>query len=296
MGGSLNLDLAVPVLGGRAVESLCDVADGREFSSTWVRGLRNATITAGVAAIPTAEGADLEAKTTELYRDLLEVTKGRSLYRVWNFVPRINADDAMGTEHYHAFNSGRWKAFHERYGEGGGEALESRFPAASAVGVEGDDSLGLLFVAGELPVTYIENPRQVPAYHYPPEHGPCSPSFARAATTSGLGVRVGYLSGTSSIYGHRTVGEGDLRSQFEETVANVRAALEQMEVDPLDPATAAAYRVYVREAESYPLIREWFEEAFGADAEAASYLQADICRAPLKLEVEGIFRTPVASS
>lgn len=283
-----DLRLSSPLLGGGPYDFLLSgVEDAEVFEHEHFRILRGGGMMAGVSLLPVGESVEPAAYRT--YRALLSCLGGWSLYRVWSFVPRINAEGPDGLESYRAFNVGRWRAFQELYGEAG---LEAHLPAASAVGID-ENCLSVAFIAGEAPVGYFENPRQVPAYRYPAEHGPKSPSFARGAVVDRDGRRTGYLSGTSSIRGHETVGEGDLDTQFDVTIENIRTVLEPMGFDgALEPGAPvdAQFRVYVRDPADYPRVRDRFAEVVGPDAAARSlFLKADICREPLKLEIEGIF-------
>src|SRR5690606_23756156 len=121
---------------------------------------------------------------------------------VWNYVPYIN-QISEGLEHYRQFNIGRWLAFETLFGRD----LRSFMPAASAVGIT-SNAVMLTFIAGTRQPQYLENPSQVPAYHYPSEYGPRPPSFARAVlvqnTHRSPACIQGYLSGTASIEGHQT--------------------------------------------------------------------------------------------
>lgn len=286
----LQLNLASPHLAGPMDEVLLECEKvGRESGESF-HLLRGGDTVAGMAVVD-CESGEIESTAKVLYDELLGQTAGLNLYRLWNFVPRIN-EDSYGQENYHCFNSGRWKAFAEVYGK---LEMNSHLPAASAVGLDEErDRLAVVFVAGKHPVQYFENPRQTPAYQYPREFGPCSPSFARGSVVEGSGGRVGYLSGTSSICGYETVGSGDLEKQFAETVANIGEALTQMGFAGW-PGQAEGYssqfRVYIRDAADYADIRQWFGELVGEQVAGQTvFIQADICRKPLKLEIEGVFR------
>jgi len=95
-----------------------------------------------------------------------------------------------------------------------------------------------------------------------------------------------FISGTASIVGHETLHAGDIAKQTRETLANIRALLEQ--------ASAAAggnprplLKVYLKHPEHLALVRAQITEEFGAGVQAI-YLQADICRSDLLLEIEGV--------
>jgi len=287
----LQLNLASPHLSGPMSEVLLECEGAEQVSCEHFSLLSGKDTTVGMAVIECGpEGIELAAKT--LYEELLKQTAGLNLYRLWNFVPRIN-EVSLGRENYHSFNVGRHQAFADAYGE---TKMNRHLPAASAVGLQEDqDRLALVFLAGNQPALYSENPRQTPAYKYPAEFGPCSPSFARGAVVEGREGRVAYLSGTSSICGCETVGTGDLEMQFSETIENIGEALKQMGFDGLAGNTtdySSQFRVYVRDEADYPEIRQRFTQVVGEEiAGQTVFIQADICRQPLKLEIEGVFRS-----
>src|SRR5215207_7623292 len=102
-----------------------------------------------------------------------------------------------------------------------GGDFRPQLPAASAVGCSGT-RLEVIFVAGETAPTHFENPEQIPAYHYPVEHGPRAPSFARATVVRNGPRTWTFISGTSAIKGHETIAPGALERQLECTLDNLR--------------------------------------------------------------------------
>ena len=101
-----------------------------------------------------------------------------------------------------------------------------------------------------------------------------------------------FISGTASIVGHTTVHVGDVRRQTEESLLNI-GTLRQLAAERAGeafPAGALIYTVYVRHSADLAVVREVFEREVGAESSAARdavYLQADICRADLLVEIEG---------
>jgi hypothetical protein len=155
------------------------------------------------------------------------------------------------------------------------------------------------FLAGRTPPLAIENPRQVSAYRYPDAYGPRSPTFSRAALASLGEQRIAlFTSGTASIVGHATMHIGDVLRQTEESLANiaaVRAVAAERAGVPF-PAESLSYTVYVRRLADLAVVREVFERSVGVRSSAALeaiYLQADICRTDLLVEIEahGFART-----
>jgi len=242
----------------------------------------------GCAEIQDESVGGLQAAARQAYADLFAVLANGDiphLLRLWNYVPAINADGG-GTERYRQFNAGRQQAFIE--------ARRSAFegsPAACALGTPAGP-LRVYFLAGRTPPLAIENPRQVSAYRYPDAYGVRSPTFSRAALADvGAGRTALFISGTASIVGHSTVHVGDVRRQTEESLVNIAAVREvaAQRAGMLFPAESLTYTVYVRRPADLPVVREVFETAVGATSTAARgaiYLQADICRADLLVEIE----------
>jgi enamine deaminase RidA (YjgF/YER057c/UK114 family) len=138
------------------------------------------------------------------------------------------------------------------------------------------------------PALAVENPRQVSAYLYPAAYGPRSPTFSRAALALLPGQEVLFVSGTASIVGHRTVHTGDAAAQCRETVANIAAVVaEANQICRSSPFALGelVFRVYLRHAGDFPVIRATLADLLGAGADIV-FVQADICRADLLLEVE----------
>jgi hypothetical protein len=281
---SAELSIPTPLLGGDAVETF-SLAHGEAkwFDSVLTIGNEHSLV--GAAVIKNA--GRLETPLRQLYGQVIDlcIEKSMQLHRVWNFVPRINEDD-QGLERYRQFNIGRWLAFEARFGKD----LRAFMPAASAVGIQGDDFV-FYFKAGRAQPIYFENPSQVPAYHYPPDYGPRPPGFARGVVVQESDRRMTWLSGTASIEGHRSIGQGDWHTQFRTTMHNMEIMFERMETPeamrcPSEKAVRE-FKCYLRHAEELPLIKEWFEEQLGSGSHQVRYLLADICRAELDLEIEG---------
>jgi chorismate lyase / 3-hydroxybenzoate synthase len=271
----------LPVLAGDPVENLFGavVPAGRSghvalfTSDDWL---------IGAAAVPLTAG--LEDTTRHVYGDIFAAAKGRHLARIWNYIPAINEADADGLERYQVFCRARSLAFEQHYGH----EFKSLLPSASAVGAR-SDHLSVVFAACSVPPQHFENPRQTPAYDYPREHGPRPPSFARATLVPGQsGARI-FISGTAAILGHATVAPHDIGAQLECTMENLRAISAACGLGPdLDRAgdSSRAFKVYLRRPTDQPLAAAILAKHFLRETDHVSYLHADICRAPLLVEIE----------
>ena len=249
----------------------------------------------GSAAVDNDDGSDVdgggpgtEALAERLYGDVFATLGAggcRHLLRVWHYLPSINADE-HGLERYRRFNVGRQRAFAAADRTQPGHA-----PAACALGTR-RGPLRLAFLAGRDAPLAVENPRQVSAYRYPAVYGPTSPTFSRAALADAGGGRVAlFVSGTASIVGHESRHAGDVEAQAREALANVGAvvaAAQRRTSAGFDPA-ALSLVVYVRHAGDAGRVCAVIDATLGAASTAARtavYLQADICRAELLVEIE----------
>jgi chorismate lyase/3-hydroxybenzoate synthase len=233
----------------------------------------------------TERGSHLRERTRQAYLKLFALLRARGtphLWRVWNFMAGINAHE-QGLERYRWFNLGRHDAF-----SAAGAPTERQVPAASAVGwAEGP--LSIAFLAGRSAPRPIENPRQVSAFHYPPDYGPRPPVFARASLACSGANELLFVSGTASIVGHQTVHRGDVVAQCEESARNVRAVLDEVNRATRSAghrAEALVHRAYVRQLADFPVVRQTLARCLGGAS--LTLMQADICRQDLLVEVESV--------
>ena len=243
------------------------------------------------AAESPADFAAFEARTQEAYARLLTLTEAEGyphLLRVWNYFPGIGEHEGA-LDRYMVFCRGRHQALQAHYA-----GLTHRLPAASAVGTR-HGGMVIYFLAGREPGRHRENPRQMSAYCYPPQYGPKSPSFARATLVRGTADDRLYISGTASIIGHESRHIGDPVAQLEETLANMRTLIDSTAIEETVPfegfASLTHLKVYIRRSEDYPPIRARLTALLPATAQCL-YLEADICRPELLLEIEAIATAP----
>jgi len=279
-GATPALRVALEPLGGDDREPLLEIAAAGTLKDDLAL-FRGPELCAGF--VLARRELDLEAATEELYGRLFAATGGLHLHRIWNYVPQINREDG-GLENYRRFCRARSVAFEARFGGN----FHLSLPASSAVGASAGP-LAVAFIGGDAPGRHLENPLQVPAFHYPPEHGPRPPSFSRATvaqTTAGTHV---FISGTAAIRGHATVAPGDLDGQLECTLANLAAIGERAGAGAslgADPSWQRRFKVYLRHPDDLRAVRARLERELLRPADQVAYLHADICRAELVLEIE----------
>ena len=237
------------------------------------------------AGVPPLDAAPpLQRMTEAAYQSifaLLEALGYKEVLRVWNYFSAINSE-SHHMERYRQFNIGRQEAFLAH-----GRSVIDNVPAACALG-SAAGGLQIAFLAGRTKVTGIENPRQISAYHYPGQYGARAPTFARAGRVNLGGRDMLFISGTASIVGHETLHCGDVAAQTRECLQNIAAV-----VDEANRQAARAdfrldelvYKVYVRHHENMAVVRREMTRFFDGPV-SAIFLQADICRADLLVEIE----------
>jgi len=229
-------------------------------------------------------GSPLQSVTETAYQSLfalLEAQGYTSLLRVWNYFSGINAE-SHHIERYRQFNIGRQEAFLAH-----GRSVIDGVPAACALGTAAG-GLNIAFLATRSKVTGIENPRQVSAYHYPDQYGPRTPTFARAGLANLGGRDVLFISGTASIVGHQTLHHGDVAAQTRECLQNIAAVVDEAnrQAPHADfQLDRFVFKVYVRNPENLAQVRREMADYFDKPVSAV-FLQADICRADLLVEIE----------
>jgi enamine deaminase RidA (YjgF/YER057c/UK114 family) len=292
-------EINTPVLGEAG--ALCEVWRTEQpvesGSHGRVRYARTADLLFGCIAI--TEGSEtsdeertpLYCTTERAYRQILGALDALGyphLLRVWNYVSEINRD-THGIERYRQFNSARQAAL-----LAGGRPITGRVSAACALGAAVGSPLVAYFLASHTAPTFIENPRQISAYHYPPQYGARSPVFSRATVHQQAEDMTLFISGTASIIGHETVHIGDAAAQTRETLTNIEALLEETNRVTGSKAftlEALACKVYVRHPSDLPVVQAQLHSALGSSARPV-YLQADICRRDLSVEIEATAVVP----
>lgn len=245
----------------------------------------------GVFQVPDASG-DLEPLASQAYYQIFEQVKELGfpyLFRIWNYFPGINQLDTNGLERYRAFCKGRADAFFE-----GCHFQESYLPAGTGIGSR-SGPMTITFMASRKDNRInLENPRQMPAYHYPPSYGPRSPSFARGTLTHRAnGGGEFYVSGTASIVGHETLHAEDLQAQCATAFENIALLLDHQNLAKyglnrhFTTRDMDQIRIYLRYPHHYNKVRDYCSSYLHPKAQVV-FLGADICRESLLVEIEGV--------
>lgn len=271
-----HANLAAPLKHNK-LENGCKGAIQYRLNEEWLFG-----------SISLPETTSLQHTTESAYRQifaLMDELKYPHAYRFWNYMADINGCNpaiAGGLERYRQFNIGRRNAFLAYGGK-----MDDQLPAACALGLV-DGPLNIAFLLGRTKPIAVENPRQVSAYNYPEEYGPQAPSFSRATLLHAEQDTLLFISGTASIVGHQTQHKADVVAQTRETLANLDALIAEVNYQLGTQnfnLQNMFFRVYVRHAADLPLIRDAIKKHLG-DSIKIMFIQADICRQELLLEIE----------
>ena len=241
----------------------------------------------GALQVEEIPGTLLDTVTYTAYQRLLVQARSLGyphLLRVWNYFPHINRE-SDGLERYQRFCAGRYQALAEGLSD-----FPRTLPAGTAVGTM-SGPLKIHFLAARQPGTHVENPRQVSAYEYPRVYGPRSPSFARATLRLSISGSHLLIAGTASVVGHVSEHIGEPHKQTLEIIHNLNALITHTEqfhgITRGQWYGQALFKIYIRHPEHFTTVRDILKEQLPSHTQVL-YLQGEMCRSELLLEVEGI--------
>lgn len=230
---------------------------------------------------------------SRLFRVITSHNLGK-IVRIWNYIPNIiqltsQAIPQEDRERYRQFNAGRQAA----WAESGPRAHNGQptYPAATGVGSYGGPLIVECLVSHQ-PVHYIDNPRQTPPYQYPAKYGTKAPAFARGSLHLPKSGPEFYISGTGSIVKSETIHKDDPQKQVREIFLNIQALISNQNLLPygkfnFELQDLTGVRVYIKNRDHYAMIRQEVERTIGSHRPII-YLNNDICRHDLALEIEGL--------
>lgn len=218
-----------------------------------------------------------------------------SVVRQWNYVGRIlNVSGLNGhqKQHYQIFNEARNSQYSQNRTLPG-------FPAATGIGMNSNRvAIDCLAISNEaVEVIAISNPNQKESYHYgqevlvgEPKVQKQPPQFERAILLKAGNTCRLIISGTASIVGQQTIGIGDVELQTKITIDNIEmlTSVSNLKEHCPDlenfPETYSHLRVYVKDRNDIQKVKRICFEHFGNIP--ATYVQAEICRDDLLVEIE----------
>jgi enamine deaminase RidA (YjgF/YER057c/UK114 family) len=225
-------------------------------------------------------------------KDILE-SEGMTfndIVRQWNYIGGIT-DCTIAGENYHMFNQVRSRQY-------GMYRTVEGFPAATGIGmVHGGVNLEVFAVKPDdsYEIRPVNNPDQVRPYEYGRKvlRGIQAPQFERALLLAGADETTLFVSGTASILGQDTVGLNDVARQTVVTIENILKLVEagRSSLDSnralCDTGNTVLLRVYIKKQSDFEVVRKICDSYF-SDAPAV-YIQADVCRTNLLVEIEAEF-------
>lgn len=207
--------------------------------------------------------------------------------RQWNYIEHMLEPGVVGPrdcQRYQVFNDVRTLAYERA-------TFPHGYPAATGIG-QATGGVQIEFIAidagSAVEIAPLSNPQQVDAHCYSSdvlvgrpardlaERTP--PKFERAKRVAwGAGALV-FVSGTASIVGEQSIGVGDPTAQTRTTLGHIEALLEG--------EMPSYLRAYVKHASDIGAVRTVCQSVCGRTP--VTYVQADVCRGELLVEIEGL--------
>lgn len=240
----------------------------------------------------------LQAQTETAFQQLQGLLAAEGLgftdiVRQWNYVPGIldvQVHEGKTLQHYQVFNEVR-KAWYNRH------TFDHGYPAATGIGVKtGPFSIDVLVMASHpaLDKKGLSNPHQHNAYQYDQhvlvgdafcgEHKN-PPLFERAKRLTGSSTAQVIVSGTAAILGQETVGLGDVSLQTDVSIRNMLALITPEVTGTNTRFVFNGLRVYIKNLNDSEKVKSICQHYFSGLS--ATFVQADVCRDNLLMEIEG---------
>jgi len=218
-----------------------------------------------------------------------------NLVRQWNYIGNI-LTIKNSLQNYQIFNEVR-NEYYTRFRNIDG------YPAATGVGTKYGGVI-LDFCAykslDDVKIIAVNNPNQVNAYSYgqmvlkgEADKGKSkrhAPQFERALLISNEMEVILHISGTAAIIGQETIGKGDIGQQTVVTIGNIQKLTDNVRIGALLNDTLeydvkySLLRIYVKESGDISTVRMVCCSHF--PQVPAVYVEADICRDDLLMEIE----------
>lgn len=234
----------------------------------------------------------IDIATEIAYSQIFKLTKSMDfpyLLRTWNYIPNITEVSVDESNHYQLFCSGRTRAY-DLF------PREHVYPAATVVGTQ-QEGINIFFIASKSPGLGLENPQQISAFHYPEEYSKDPPLFSRAVIHRNDSQEIIFVSGTASILGHSTLHAGSVIKQLDVCLDNIRqlliTAAQKDQFQNIAITDMTQLKVYIKHSADFIPVREHLENVLG-DCSAVCYVQGDLCRDNLLVEIEALAIKPLA--
>lgn len=254
-------------------------------------------------------GDSIQHSAEKAFKSALEILKQEELsisniIRQWNYVEDIAhlEDPDRTTQNYQVFNDVRAKYYDQ-------DVFPFGYPAATGIGMNtGGVNVGFIAVSdsSRVEIKPIRNPRQIDAHRYSGKvlmgrlsgimGEKCTPKFERGKMVVIDGNCNMYVSGTASIVGEKTLFPDDVEKQTITTIENIFQLFSPENQEELgirfDPGHIefSHLRIYVKHREDFQKVKTVCKSML--KSKSFLFLESDICREDLLVEIEGIFSLP----
>lgn len=244
-------------------------------------------VTEGIT--PLTPGASIRQQSEEIFSQLGKILSENKfeisdIYRQWNYIEQITYMHD-GRQNYQEFNDARSRFYNSTNWTNG-------YPAATGIGTScGGVMIEVYAVKGDKCISYaIDNPLQISAHSYSQkvltgktdEKERTTPKFERARL---VGDTV-YISGTAAIKGEDSLSLDSTIGQTAETMQIIKKLVSPDNL-PI-AANSSIYtllRVYIKDGKEAQSVIKFMQENYPDTPK--HYLQADVCRPELLVEIEG---------
>lgn len=247
------------------------------------------------------DGLTIQQQTQNAFHSLeailrLEDFSFTDIVRQWNYIENI-LDTKNNEQNYQIFNDIRTQ-FYNKHG------LTNCFPAATGIGIkEGGIIIEIHAVKNiNFTIADITNPLQTDAFDYTEKvlegtatsglKNKTTPKFSRAKLIANQASAQILISGTASIQGEETIGIDNIEKQTNVTIENIGHLISEEAISKhilptlTNNTTTELVRVYIKNREDYQNVKDICEALL--PCENTMYVEADICRDNLLVEIEVI--------
>lgn len=244
-----------------------------------------------------AQDASIGSKAERVFERLHEILKTEGLaindiVRQWNYIEHITHISEQG-QNYQQFNDARSRFYELTQWQNG-------YPAATGIGA---NCGGVVVVIDAIKQSdkcsrAIDNPLQLSAHSYTQKvlidgqdpQKKTTPKFERARWVGDENQGMIYISGTAAIRGENSL-LADVMQQGVVTMENIEhlTSYENQEYNGVPYPAKCEYemmRVYLKSSDNWQQISGWLKDNY--HCEDVAIVVADVCRAELLIEIEGI--------
>lgn len=239
---------------------------------------------------------DIKREALSIYEQINKILKKsgfepEDVFRYWLYLKNIN-----GKERYAKLNKARTEYFESlNFSRRWGVKDRKSYPSSTGIGTKEPNILiELIALQGDAELIPIENPFQIRTDDYSKEQsvGTYTPKFCRAMVLRTDGFTKIFVSGTASIVGGETKHPDDVDAQTKETIHNIKRLLSENNLrcyglnKSVELKDFLQLRVYIKKKGHFERVKSICEKNFPNIP--VLYLNADVCREDLLVEIEGL--------